>query len=40
MTKPGTIGTSALVTVRGRKQDPKIARSCLQPGAKKTSRCA
>ena len=39
VTKPGTIGTSALVTIRGRKQDPKIARSCLQPGAKKTSRC-
>jgi hypothetical protein len=39
VTKPGTIGTNALLTVRGRKQDPKITRSCLQPGAKKTSRC-
>ncbi|HEY6892171.1 MAG TPA: hypothetical protein VI300_30485, partial [Solirubrobacter sp.] len=39
VTKPGTIGSSALLTVRGRKQDPKIVRSCLPPGAKKPSRC-
>ena len=39
VTKPGAIGTSATATIRGRKQDPKITRSCLQPGAKKTSRC-
>ncbi len=39
VTKPGTIGTNAVATIRGRKQDPKITRSCLQPGAKKTSRC-
>jgi hypothetical protein len=39
VTKPGMIGSSALLTVRKRKQDPKIVRSCLQPGAKKTSRC-
>jgi streptogramin lyase len=39
VTKPGTIGSSAVVTIRGRKQDPKIVRSCLKPGATKTSRC-
>jgi streptogramin lyase len=39
VTKPGTIGSSAVATIRGRRQDPKITRSCLQPGAKKTSRC-
>ena len=32
--------TSAVVTIRSRKQDPKIVRSCLQPGATKTSRCS
>ena len=40
ITKPGTIGSSAIATIRGRKQDPKIVRSCLKPGATKTSRCA
>jgi streptogramin lyase len=39
ITKPGTIGSSAVATIRGRKQDPKIVRSCLKPGATKTSRC-
>ncbi|HEY6889965.1 MAG TPA: hypothetical protein VI300_19345, partial [Solirubrobacter sp.] len=32
VTKPGTVGSSALLTVRKRRQDPKIVRSCLMPG--------
>jgi streptogramin lyase len=39
VSKPDTIGSSAIATIRGRKQDPRITRSCLAPGAKKTSRC-
>jgi hypothetical protein len=40
VTRSGTSGSSAILTVRKRKQDPKIVRACLLPGAKKTSRCS
>jgi streptogramin lyase len=39
VTKARSVGAVAVLTVRGRRKDPKIVRSCLQPVAKKPSRC-
>lgn len=38
VTKPQTIGTSTVLTVR-RGKAPRIVRACLQPGATKSSAC-
>jgi hypothetical protein len=38
VTRPGTIGRVGKWVIRASKA-PKITRTCLRPGAKKTSRC-
>ena len=39
VTAPDAVGSSAVLVIRKRKQDPKITRACIRPGARKTSRC-
>ncbi len=40
VTSANAVGSSAVVTIGKRKKDPKIVRTCLKPGASKTSRCS
>jgi len=40
ITAPAAVGSSATVTIRKRRQDPKITRLCVVPGASAAAKCA